>query len=99
MMILAVPGARFARAGLESVPLRYLGVISYGIYIYHLPCLTLVDRALLKFGIDAPDQWFLFGGIGLALTITVATISYLAIERPVLRLVHRYRGTRPRGKN
>ena len=64
-----------------------MGKISYGIYIYHYPCLVLVDRAMLALGWDAPVHWLMFGTAGLAATILVATGSYVAVERPILRAV------------
>ncbi len=93
IMILAAPQSRFARTCLESAPLRLTGVISYGIYIYHVPCLNIVDRIMLNAGFDAPDHWMMFGGAGLGLTLIAATLSYLVIERPVLRLVRKYHRT------
>jgi peptidoglycan/LPS O-acetylase OafA/YrhL len=88
-MIISVPSSRFARRSLVSFPLRDLGAISYGIYIYHLPCLTLVDRYMGKAQLDAAEHWVLFGSIGLVLTILAATVSFLLIEKPVLTLVRK----------
>ena len=85
-MILAAPRSRIALGFLDSAPLRLMGVVSYGIYIYHVPCLNGVDWIMRRYGIDASDHWLLLGAAGLALTLTVATLSYLLIERPVLRL-------------
>ena len=85
-MIISAPSSRLARRSLESVPLRAMGAISYGIYIYHLPCLTLVDRYMAKAGLDAAVHWLLFGAIALAVTILAATLSFLLIEKPVLKL-------------
>jgi peptidoglycan/LPS O-acetylase OafA/YrhL len=43
-VLLAAPATRWARCLLDSAPLRGLGAPSYGIYIYHYPCMTWVDR-------------------------------------------------------
>ena len=90
-MIISVPDSRFARRILDSAPLRGLGAISYGIYIYHLPCLTLVDRYMAKAQLDAATHWLLFGSTSLMLSILAATLSFLLIERPVLKRVRRRR--------
>ncbi len=84
-MIISTPTTRFARCCLDGFPLRALGIISYGIYMYHLPCLILVDRYMATYELDAPEHWVLFGAIGLALTIMVATASFVLIEKPVLK--------------
>jgi peptidoglycan/LPS O-acetylase OafA/YrhL len=66
-------------------PLAYLGKISYGLYLYHLPCLFLV-KELIKYkgfdlGIMGPSSIF-FGA--LIITIGVAVISFEFIEKPFL---------------
>jgi peptidoglycan/LPS O-acetylase OafA/YrhL len=91
VMILAATGSRGARACLESAPLRLMGVVSYGIYIYHVPCLNGVDWLMRGYGLEAPEHRLLFAVSGLALTLGVASVSYLSIERPVLRLARRVR--------
>jgi peptidoglycan/LPS O-acetylase OafA/YrhL len=72
---------------LESYPLRILGRISYGFYIWHLPVLTRTDQYMGRFGLDAAEHWILFGFIGLLLSAVLASISYSAIEKPVLNRV------------
>lgn len=88
-MIVSVPSSHFACRILESFPLRGFGTISYGIYIYHLPCLTLVDHTMAKQQMDAASHWFLYGSLSLAVTILAASLSFLLIERPVLKWVRR----------
>lgn len=93
VMVLTASRTRFARAILDSVPLKLAGIVSYGIYIYHVPCLDLVDRTMLQAGLDAPEYPMIFAAAGLALTLVAATLSYLIVERPILRLVRKYRAT------
>ncbi|MGZ6963594.1 MAG: acyltransferase family protein [Acidimicrobiia bacterium] len=79
----------------------YLGVVSYGIYLWHEPWIDrYLDWANLKtftvYNSDVPFAWhtsryvsvpFLaFLGAVLALTIASASLSWFAIERPVLKL-------------
>jgi peptidoglycan/LPS O-acetylase OafA/YrhL len=64
-----------------SAPLVYLGVISYGIFLYHATAFQLVD----DIGID---PWgFQVGALaGFAMTIAMAALSWHLIERPAMSL-------------
>ncbi len=71
-----VPGGPLART-LELRPLRWLGSISYGVYLWHFPIATFVDGA--RTGLGGPALF----ALRLALTLVVAELSYVLIERPV----------------
>lgn len=65
---------------LGSLPLLpQLGKISYGAYIFHLPIYLFLG--LLNKGAPAPS-WLALSALGL--TLLLATLSYLLIERPIL---------------
>jgi peptidoglycan/LPS O-acetylase OafA/YrhL len=72
---------------LEVTPLRYLGKISYGIYLYHWPVLHCTDLGLMHWKI-APGS----GGamaivvFKIALTIAIAVLSFEMVERRFLNL-------------
>jgi peptidoglycan/LPS O-acetylase OafA/YrhL len=87
-MIFTAPFTRMAGKILDSFPLRRMGLISYGFYIFHLPCLTALDRFLSARGMDAAEHWLLFGAVGLMISILVATVSYVAVEKPVIYFAH-----------
>jgi len=53
--------------------------ISYGVYIWHMP----VVNALLYLGVANTMASF---GVMLATTVTIATLSWLLVEKPALRL-------------
>ncbi|MBO0870228.1 MAG: hypothetical protein J2P15_16850, partial [Micromonosporaceae bacterium] len=72
------PGSWTARL-LAVPPLVWLGRISYGVYLWHWPLYQFVDAE--HTGLAGPG--LLLARIGL--TLAVATVSYLALERPVLR--------------
>lgn len=82
--MIAVQSAPLGRAVLELPPIRALGRISYGVYLYHMLCLTAVAR-LWPGPIDAAAGKLTFASIAFALTACVATASYLLLERPLLR--------------
>jgi peptidoglycan/LPS O-acetylase OafA/YrhL len=70
-----VPGP--VRRTLASPPFIALGLISYGVYLYHWPIFLWLTPE--RTGLDG---YALFGE-RFALTIAVATISFLWIERPI----------------
>ena len=81
VVIHAVTGGRggpVARA-LSWRPLAALGVISYGVYLWHWPVIVYVtpERARV-------DGWVL-DGLRVALTLGIAAVSYVAVERPIRR--------------
>jgi peptidoglycan/LPS O-acetylase OafA/YrhL len=89
VILLSAPRGYMTRELLEAAPLRLLGVISFGIYVYHLPCLHVMRWLMGKAGADVPSRWGILAAGGLLLSIAVATASYLLIERPVLRRARR----------
>jgi peptidoglycan/LPS O-acetylase OafA/YrhL len=98
-------GSSRIRAFLQTRVMVYLGLISYGIYLWHE---GWIDRylqwtgvpAFATYGSDIPFRWhtnsvisvpwFTFVLAVAALTIASATISWYACERPLLRLKHRF---------
>jgi peptidoglycan/LPS O-acetylase OafA/YrhL len=67
--------------------LAYLGLISYAMYLYHLAVIRQVDRWLGE-PMDAAlgVRLLTYTALGLLITVAVASLSYYAVERPVLRL-------------
>jgi peptidoglycan/LPS O-acetylase OafA/YrhL len=84
-MIVSAPRSRFTARLLEWGPLRGLGVVSYGFYIYHLPCLGVVRRTLGLAGLSPGESPLAFLTAGIVTSTLVATASYLGFERFFLR--------------
>ncbi len=77
------PGSPLGRV-LAIGPLVWLGRISYGLYLWHWPVYRYLHPARL--GLSwGPTQL-----VRVAVTIAAATISYYVLERPLLRLRHRF---------
>ena len=79
---------------LDSVAMRYLGKISYGLYIYHFPVLWFSSH-LLDFGLPDNLGKPLTAFVALIATLIVASISYRFLERPLLNLKDRFFALKP----
>jgi hypothetical protein len=84
-MVFAAPHARTAIAIFDQGPVRWLGLISYGVYIYHYPVLKVMERAMAMAGLGVTAHWLLFGGASFAATIVVASLSYALLEKPIMQ--------------
>jgi peptidoglycan/LPS O-acetylase OafA/YrhL len=69
--------------------LQYLGKISYGLYVYHLTGLLIVDR-LLPRGDAGPVHACVRLVLAFGITVAVAAVSYRFVEAPFLRLKRRF---------
>ena len=74
---------------LEWHPLRYLGRISYGLYVYHFPIVWFSAR-IVDLGIQPPLLKPLTMLIALGGTILIASLSYAWMEKPILNLKDRF---------
>ncbi|NVO12667.1 MAG: acyltransferase [Rhodoplanes sp.] len=80
--------ASMARTVLSWRPLRYVGRISYGLYLYHLLLLFLLGLAPYQvFTTGAPAAWV---ALAVVATFATAALSYRFIEAPLLRLKDRF---------
>lgn len=71
-------------------PIKRLGVISYGMYLYHMWCLHFVREGLRVSGLsDEAVQW-LFPIAGVLVTTAVAEGSFRLVETPILKLKKRF---------
>jgi peptidoglycan/LPS O-acetylase OafA/YrhL len=86
-VVFAVPGESIVARLLGSRVLRYLGLVSYGIYLYHLAFVTKIQQWL---GTRVHGGFTLHFALYLVLAFVGATaaasISYYVVERPALRL-------------
>jgi peptidoglycan/LPS O-acetylase OafA/YrhL/lysophospholipase L1-like esterase len=75
-------------AVLSVPPLRWLGVISYGLYLWHWPVLVLATESTT--GVSG----YPLKALQVGLTVALATASYYVVERPIRRA--RFSGWRRR---
>jgi peptidoglycan/LPS O-acetylase OafA/YrhL len=92
-LVLRGRGTGIGRAIMRSKPLVWIGMVSYGAYLWHFAPLYHWNGA----SVAAHGLWYcVLVGFGfLALTLAIAATSWYLIEAPVLRLAHRPR--RPQG--
>ena len=63
-------------------PLRGLGVVSYGFYLWHVPAMMAIRQF-----VDPDLMPWLRQSAALALSVGLALVSWLAVERPVQRWI------------
>ncbi len=86
------PPSRSAWARLLAHPVVvYLGTISYGIFLWHLVLLRLIQGGL-NIPVFGGGFWFLWPLVILS-SVLVASLSWFAVERPLQRWSHRPRRT------
>ncbi|MGH9046217.1 MAG: acyltransferase family protein [Acidimicrobiales bacterium] len=74
--VVCAQGSLLGRA-LAVAPLRFLGRISYGMYLWHFPLFQWMDGA--RVGLTGYPLF----AVRCAATVVVATVSYYALERPI----------------
>jgi len=75
------------RALLGNPAMRYLGKISYGLYVYHSLAMQLCQAQFEKADLDS---WWLDAVASLGLTVLMAALSYAVLEKPFLRIKRRF---------
>ncbi len=85
LLICTAPFAKSLKSILESAPLRILGLLSYGIYIYHLPILSFTAKIFKKMDYLPGSHAALFFLASISLTIVISLASLVFVESPFLR--------------
>lgn len=83
-LITHLHGVGFVKSILGWLPLRWLGLISYSLYLWHVPVVSLFRLFKLPSHVSVP--WPMMVPVVAAAMVAVASLSYLFIERPLSRL-------------
>ena len=89
VLIYCVARTNFLTGILESAPLRYLGKISYGLYVYHYGIIAIIVALFRKYDIDyslRSPQMFV---VSMSATLLIATLSFFLLEKPIINLKDR----------
>jgi peptidoglycan/LPS O-acetylase OafA/YrhL len=68
---------------LERPPIRYAGLISYSVYLWHVPVILGLERSSLTFGDDGTGL-LLTTLLTTAVVVALATLTYVLVERPAM---------------
>jgi peptidoglycan/LPS O-acetylase OafA/YrhL len=79
---------------LDHISLRYLGRISYGLYVYHLPVIWFLLAIQLEYQ-DQLDFFFHLGQwrtffLALLITVIISSLSFHLLEKPINDLKDRF---------
>ena len=78
---------------LDNKPLNYLGKISYGIYMYHMPVVYATAFLFQRTPLICAHPWLYFPayfGTVFLVTCGIASASYFGLERPLLNYSKRF---------
>jgi peptidoglycan/LPS O-acetylase OafA/YrhL len=67
---------------LDLAPLRWVGSVSYGVYLFHVAVITFVRRALPS--LAASPAWTF--AVAFPLAVALGSLSFVLFERPVMAL-------------
>lgn len=71
-------------------PLKYLGKISYGIYVFHIPIYLFLANFLAiylkNYHLNSSSLLLIIGFSSLAITLLMSSLSFYLFERPILSL-------------
>ena len=91
---LIVAGAIFAERAMPFKPwvwLQFLGEVSYSIYLWHVLVAITMTGILLRLGVPLGWQPVLL----VVLSLVFSALLYLAVEKPLVRLLNRTRPKEP----
>jgi len=92
LLLLAVSHKGFVSRGFSFGPLKALGIVAYGLYLFHQPTLGLVYGLLGK---PTPKLSGLYEmivtGLSTILLLLLAYVSWIYFEKPLVRIGHRFK--------
>jgi peptidoglycan/LPS O-acetylase OafA/YrhL len=93
LIVYAVSMSSKLRAAFGCRPMRHLGKISYGIYVFHIFALTETAKVLDQ--LEVHNRFSRFA-VAVVVTVLLAHASYRLLERPFLLLKNRFTSVQSR---
>ncbi len=90
IIVFTAPSTSLARRLLELSAVKWVGLISYGIYLYHYPIQKAGKMLFNKAQVDISQHPFLYLAFTLTVTLITAFISYKLIEKPLMSRFKRH---------
>jgi peptidoglycan/LPS O-acetylase OafA/YrhL len=84
LLVISVLASGFVRRVFEWNLLRWLGLVSYGIFLWHLAMLTQIEEWGMLPVNGSGKNWLTWFALALVPTAAVAACSWYLIERPAL---------------
>lgn len=91
-LVFAAPRSRLAIAVFEHSIMRFMGSISYGVYLWHRPVLKAVFGGTLPARLGPVSAFFIGGAIGFFVTVAIAWLVHVVVERPAILWATQQRG-------
>ena len=82
--LIQVRDRKFIPTLFENSILSYLGKISYGLYVFHLPVIWSISHIMPSHSL------LILGLLSLLVSILISAISYELMEKPFIRLKDKY---------
>lgn len=79
--------------GLNCAPIRRIGIVSYGMYLLHMPARQAADSILQRLGLASPIALFF---LCLAITFALSELSFRFYEMPFLKLKNLWGHRKPK---
>jgi peptidoglycan/LPS O-acetylase OafA/YrhL len=91
IVLAGVGGGRIARLLFANRFMKFAGLVSYSVYLWHFPILVWM-KSLPFVQAMADHRLVVLLLAGIPATLAVASVSYFLVERPFLRIRIRSRG-------
>ena len=92
--IIACAIAEYSVFPFENAALKYLGKISFGIYVFHIPAVRFSQKIWIDYArlpTDSAAYWWLFPLTAAVIAVVFSTISYEFFEKYFLKLKSHFR--------
>jgi peptidoglycan/LPS O-acetylase OafA/YrhL len=84
MILGSLNGGPLLRSVFAFVPLRFIGLIGYSVFLWHFPLIVLAERYPIFLDATAYDRWIGITLLVLPGVLLLGTVLYLLIEKPFI---------------